>query len=252
MSRKHAELEREFIEDLEPRTGRSLAVWMSLIDDTTLTDRNAIIDWLRPQGLTFAHASWLERIHHNGGRPIYGEPSERPHPLAPQPPSISAPSATPAPIAKTAPARATTAPLIPAAATPALTRPLSVSPTPPLASANASVAELIARGKGLRPLADMLLREITQALPGLVTAAAGDLISLQRPREFGVLLVGPRELRLGLDLGDRPAEGPFIRSRIPGTSARISHMTAINDARQVGASLIELVQRADAMTNKVE
>ena len=250
MSRKHAELEREFIEDLEPRTGRSLAVWMSLIDGTRLTDRNAVIDWLRPQGLTFAHASWLERIHHNGGRPIYGETSERLPPLAPQPPATSAPR--PTPTAQPAPTHATTAPLPPAAPTPAPPRPISVSPTPPVPAASASVAELMARGKGLRPLAHMLLREIAQALPGLVTTPAGDLISLQRPREFGVLLVGPRELRLGLDLGNWPAEGPLTRARIPGTTPRITHITVINDARQVGASLIELVQRADAMTNTAE
>ena len=95
----------------------------------------------------------------------------------------------------------------------------------------------------------MLLREIAQALPGLVAGPAGDLVSLQRPREFGVLLVGPRELRLGLDLGDWPAEGPVTRSRIPGTTARITHMTVINDARQITASLIELAQRADANAN---
>src|SRR5262245_60747304 len=71
MSRKHAELEREFIEDLEPRTGRSLGEWMAAIDAAGLADKNAIIDWLRPQGFTFANASWLERIHNNGGRPIY-------------------------------------------------------------------------------------------------------------------------------------------------------------------------------------
>ncbi len=71
MSRKHAELEREFIEELANRTGSTLSEWMTAIDGTGIADRNAIIDWLRPQGLTFAHASWLERIHHNGGRPIY-------------------------------------------------------------------------------------------------------------------------------------------------------------------------------------
>jgi hypothetical protein len=34
-------------------------------------DKNETIDWLRAQGFPFARASWLERIHSNGGRPIY-------------------------------------------------------------------------------------------------------------------------------------------------------------------------------------
>ncbi len=248
MSRKHAELEREFIEDLEPRTGRPLAAWMSLIDQTGLTDRNAIIDWLRPRGLTFAHASWLERIHHNGGRPIYGETADRPLPTAPLPPSIAVPQPGPPPPLRPAPA-AQVAATAPPAATPQRPRSVATHPAPPQADANVSVADLLARGKGLRPLADMLLRELALALPGLATASAGDLISLQHPREFGVLLVGPKELRLGLDLGDWPMDGLSTRSRIPGTSARITHMTVINDARQIGPSLIELVQKADARSN---
>lgn len=243
MSRKHAELEREFIEDLEPRTGRPLAAWMSLIDATGLTDRNAIIDWLRPQGLTFAHASWLERIHHNSGRPIYGDTAERPPPYTPPPtPTPPSPAPLPMPVAQASPIPQ------PAPASP-MPRPSPATAASAPAAGTISVADLMARGKGLRPLAEMLLRELAPALPGLVLAPAGDLISLRRPREFGVLLVGPRELRLGLDLGDWPAEGMVSRARIPGTAAGITHMTVINDARQVGASLIALVQRADARAN---
>lgn len=249
MSRKHAELEREFIEDLEPRTGRPLAAWMSLIDATGLTDRNAIIDWLRPQGLTFAHASWLERIHHNGGRPIYGDTAERPPPYTPQPTPVPPPSPAPRPMPVAPMAAPTASPIPQPAPAPPASRPIPATTASAPAAGTVAVADLMARGKGLRPLAEMLLRELAGALPGLVLAPAGDLISLRRPRELGVLLVGPRELRLGLDLGDWPAEGMVTRARIPGTAAGITHMTVINDARQVGASLIALVQRADARTN---
>ncbi len=249
MSRKHAELEREFIEDLEPRTGRALAGWMSLIDETGLTDRNAIIDWLRPQGLTFAHASWLERIHHNGGRPIYADAPERAQQPASEPPAVPVPAPRPSPASAPIPPPRPMPVAQPGPAprpAPALQpRPVTVPP-PPATMPRVSVADLLARGKGLRPLAEMLLREIEQSLPGLVTAPAGDLVSLQRQSEFGVLLIGPKELRLGLDLGEFPTEGPVSRSRIPGTTARITHMLVINDARQIGPPLLELVKRAAA------
>ena len=78
MSRNYAELEQEMIADLAPRTGRDLAQWMAAIQSAGLRDKNAIIDWLRPQGFTFANASWLERIHNNGGRPIYMDAPPRP------------------------------------------------------------------------------------------------------------------------------------------------------------------------------
>ena len=60
---------RAFHED----TGRDLAGWMAAISESGLSERNAIIDWLRHQGFQFAKASWLERIHHNGGRLIYAD-----------------------------------------------------------------------------------------------------------------------------------------------------------------------------------
>ena len=65
--------EKEFIAGLEEDTGRDLAGWMEAIDEAGLGHRNDIIDWLRQQGFLFSKASWLERIHHNGGRPIYGD-----------------------------------------------------------------------------------------------------------------------------------------------------------------------------------
>ncbi|MFX8230931.1 hypothetical protein ABTL16_19260, partial [Acinetobacter baumannii] len=64
--------ERAFIEALKADTGRDLGSWMAAIRASGYTGRNDVIDWLRQQGFTFAHASWLERIHHNGGKLIYG------------------------------------------------------------------------------------------------------------------------------------------------------------------------------------
>ena len=71
MARDEQEEEREFLADLEARTGRDLAQWMAAITAQGFADKNETIDWLRAQGIPFARASWLERIHSNGGRPIY-------------------------------------------------------------------------------------------------------------------------------------------------------------------------------------
>lgn len=71
MSTDWREKEREFLSGLKPDTGRDLGEWMRVIAAQNLPHRNDIIDWLRQQGFTFARASWLERIHHNAGRPIY-------------------------------------------------------------------------------------------------------------------------------------------------------------------------------------
>ena len=44
---------------------------MAAIAAQGFSDKNETIDWLREQGIPFARASWLERIHSNGGKPIY-------------------------------------------------------------------------------------------------------------------------------------------------------------------------------------
>src|SRR5262249_58156504 len=103
MARDQEEEEREFLADLEARTGRDLARWMAAIAARNFSDKNEVIDWLRGQGIPFARASWLERIHSNGGRPIYLSAPERsgeskPQPPPPQPvPSPRAPADPPRP-----------------------------------------------------------------------------------------------------------------------------------------------------------
>lgn len=63
--------EREFLSGLKATTGRDLSEWVSTIAASGLAHRNEKIDQLRYMGLSFRDASWLERIHHNGGSPIY-------------------------------------------------------------------------------------------------------------------------------------------------------------------------------------
>ena len=230
MSRDYAELERELIDDLEPRTGKDLAEWMAAIDAAQLADRNAIIDWLRPQGFSFSNASWIERIHHNRGRPIYLDRApprrvERRRPKSEDPPS---------------------APAAPPAGAPASPPPV---PTPVEPDDLDRLESLLAAGKAYRPLAVMLLEEIRRALPGVRLLPRAALISFSRPNELAVLSVTPKELRLGLDLGERPHAAPLTKAKLAGASPAISHMLVLSDARQVDAALIELVVAADARAN---
>ncbi len=73
MATDFGEKERAFIDGLKENTGRDLGEWMQAIAAEALPNRNDIIDWLRHKGFMFSKASWLERIHHNGGRPIYAD-----------------------------------------------------------------------------------------------------------------------------------------------------------------------------------
>jgi hypothetical protein len=135
MANDEREEEREFLAGLKARTGRDLGEWMAAIAAKGFHDKNEIIDWLRAEGLPFARASWLERIHRNGGKPIHAEPpvgsdpalmGSDPAGLAPgHAPGHSGPIAVPpskAPalrLVRVVPTPASPPPPVPAAPTPA-------------------------------------------------------------------------------------------------------------------------------------
>jgi hypothetical protein len=206
MARDEREEEQEFLADLQARTGRSLADWMAAIAAQGFTDKNQTIDWLRREGFPFARASWLERIHSNGGRPIY----EHATPRKPE----SEPPAAPA-----KPAR-------------------KVEAQKPLSTDEAALYEkLLAAGKGYRPLYLMLEAEMRKALPGLVVLPKTSYLSLGAPKEFAAVTLHAAEVRLGLNLGDRPFDPHLQKSKLKGPGSGITHMVVLTDARQVDGAL---------------
>lgn len=238
MARDYRAMEVEFIDDLKSRSGRSLAEWMTAIDAQGLSDRDEIIDWLHPQGFTFEHASWLERIHNNGGRAIYGdEPGERAA-SAPPPRREAQPiSPQPAPPWGAPPVR-------PPTVAPATAQVIAT----PLADPD-ELAALLAKGKAYRMLADFVIAEARRALPDLQTAVQGDLVAFCRPLTLAVMAVTPRELRLGLALGTQPVIPPLMKPKGLGVDPAITHMLLLNDARQIDETLIAWLRLADSTVN---
>jgi Domain of unknown function (DUF5655) len=219
MARDDEEEEREFLADLEARTGRDLAAWMAAIAAERFADKNETIDWLRAQGIPFARASWLERIHSNGGRPIYlHQPSKAASESKAQ----------------------------------AASKPPSPKPPPPRAPTQREIADLdtlLAAGKGYRPLYQLLEAEMRGAVPGLVVTPKAAYISLGAPGEFAAVTLHSSELRLGLDLGDRPFDLQLQKPRMRGPGPAISHMLVLTDARQINAELLNLIKGATARVN---
>lgn len=220
MSSDYAEKEREFLDTLEADTGRDLAGWMTAIGGTGLQHRDDIIDWLRRHRFTFDRASWLERIHNNGGRPIYAEKPDLKALAADasdaeaRPQRPPQPSATPAQVQSAAP-RANPAP-----------------------SASGELDALLAKGKAFRPLAQHLLKAVETAHPGLTVSTRGMLIALGLPGEFAVLAVSAKDVKLGLAMGDATIREGLDAARIPGAGPAITHMIALTDVRRVDAALL--------------
>ena len=157
MATDFSEKERAFVDGLKAETGSDLEGWMGAIQASGLRHRNDIIDWLRQQGFMFARASWLERIHHNGGRLIYGDTPARPagharSPVAPAPrPAVPIPGAT-------------------------------------TLADDAALDALLAAAKAYRALASVLLRDILAAVPGADARVLAGHIVVSHTRPFAALL----------------------------------------------------------------
>lgn len=224
------EKEREFLATLEVDTGRSLDAWMSAITAGGFTDKNDVIDWLRRQGFLFARASWLERIHNNGGRPIYSETH------LPAPPPAELPDAGPAmPVSPPADAEP------PAPAATATFKPVADTST---------LETLLAEAKAYRPLATYVLKEIERVVPGLICEARSGLALLQRPggRAFAALAVSAKELRLAADFKGTKPSPPWQSARMakpwPALPDNLAHMVKLTDARQITDDLLAAIRTA--------
>ncbi len=227
MSTDYAVKEREFIGGLGEDTGRDLAQWMAAISASGHSERNQIIDWLRHQGFQFAKASWLERIHHNGGRLIYGDDGDRRREAAR--PSVAADPANDAP-----PPRGPISMPMPI---PAL-RPLPTSPF------DDDIKRLIAEAKGLRPLAEHVLRETARAIPDVAFAATPALVMMSAPLPFAALLPGPKKLRLyanfGAAGGSRAKPGETVNKAAPP----FAQMLLLDDARSIDEEFVRMMRAA--------
>jgi hypothetical protein len=236
MATDFGEKEREFIDGLKENTGRDLGEWMQAISAAGLGHRNDIIDWLRHKGLMFSKASWLERIHHNGGKPIYaGVPKE----AAPRRPALRRREMPVAPLTTTSQSPEPP-PRAPAPAPPAL-------PTAP--SAGGDVDALLAKAKAYRPLAQHVLAKIKSVNPGAAFSARESAIAIGGSSPFAVLGITAKELRLHLALGDHPFDEVVKKGQAGGGLGKgeaLSHMLVLTDARQIDARFIDLITLAAA------
>ena len=242
MSRDYGEMEQEFIAGLKADTGRDLASWMTALDAGTFGHRNDMIDWLRQQGFTFSKASWLERIHHNGGKLVYGD---RPALRAREHTEIKeiATVASVPPPAKVAPPSPVPPPVNSVQAAPLASVAVAV-PT-----GNESLAAFLAKAKGYRPLAELLLRQACNAAPGTVVEVHETHAALGAPQIYGALALTAKDIRLSLDLGEHPYAGNIKRLRLPGVPANVTHTIVLNDARRVDYELMSLITNACKRAN---
>ncbi len=263
MATDYAEKERLFIEALRDDTGNDLDGWMMAITLAKLNNRNDIIDWLRHQGFQFAKASWLERIHHNGGRLIYADDAADASAIAGSAVGVDAETFHLNSDAELAERVAPLAAVTPAAPPVSQVKIIDLATHKHLAlqtgyaaarvspaTFDRAIASILIQAKGLRPLAELVLSEVLRTVPHATMTARAPLVIASAPNPFLALWPHPKKLRLYGDLdaasgGDRvkPADAVL---KAPPPFAR---MITLDDARSVDRHLAAMIASACARAN---
>ena len=219
MARDEQEEEREFLADLEARTGRTLADWMAAIAAQGFADKNETIDWLRAQGI-----------------PVRPRLLAGAHPQQRRPADLPALSRR----SRRAERQAANAAEAAAARHRARRRRGEV----------ADLDKLLAAGKGYRPLYQLLEAEMRGAAVPASRSCRRRPTSRWAPRASSP---PSRCTRRSCGSASIWAIGrSTCRCKSPACAApdpAISHMLVLTDARQVNADLLNLIKAANARVN---
>ena len=106
------------------------------------------------------------------------------------------------------------------------------------------------KNTNLRPLYDAVVDFVLAAIPDTIVLPKKTYVSLTLEREYAAIAIKSKEIRLGMDLGDRPFDEYLQASKSLGAMPRISHMTLLTDASQLTPQLKDLLLEANKRVNK--
>lgn len=260
MSIDYAKKERAFLAGLKDNTGHALDEWLDMIAHEQLSERNDIIDWLRHNGFTFSRASWLERIHHNGGVPIYaddagpdetaGKSARKTNPKSKDHAGTDdGVTATHKNTDNNTPKERPDLRVVETQQPDAPSARQSVKPAPPKPKPETTIENVLLRAKGLRPLAQHLIKEVRRVVPDAELVPRQGAIVFERLKQpFAVVALSSKDLRLGLmlapDKPEKPFQSPEFSPAVARISAETTHMIVLDDVRQLDHTVLAQVQRA--------
>lgn len=101
-----------------------------------------------------------------------------------------------------------------------------------------------AKAETMRPLYKALIAFAKKHFPNSTVLPKKTYVSILEKREFAAINIKPKELRLGIDLGERAFDQTVAKSKLSGPMPRISHMLVITDESQLSDELVELLSES--------
>ena len=102
----------------------------------------------------------------------------------------------------------------------------------------------------MRPLFDEVSEKILKAFPGTQLIPKKTYLSFTATREFAAINIKPKEIRLGVDLGEESFTDSLQKSKLTGPMPRISHMIILADPKQLDKAVMEHLQSSYNRSHK--
>ncbi len=100
----------------------------------------------------------------------------------------------------------------------------------------------LAKVEEMRPLYEAFCEFALKAFPNATVLPKKTYVSILEKREFAAINVKKGELRIGLDLGDRPFDDTVSIAKLTGPMPRISHQIALMVKSQFNADVVKLLK----------
>lgn len=113
-------------------------------------------------------------------------------------------------------------------------------------STDSLLDDQFAKAADMRPLYEEFVSFIEANFPDASFLPKKTYVSVLENREFGAVNIKKAELRIGLDLGDRPFDDKVEKAKLTGPMPRISHMVVATDASRFDNDLVELLKQSHA------
>ena len=101
-----------------------------------------------------------------------------------------------------------------------------------------------AKAADMKPLYEAFLAFVLKHFPNASTLPKKTYVSILENREFAAINIKPKELRIGMDLGDRPFDDKIGKAKLTGPMPRISHMFVLTDAAQLDSTIMDLLKQS--------